>query len=194
MFSVAIPKECVDILGYARLSDATLDGLEKKYHDESQKFLDAQAKTRKVILYKVLMNCVCEDRKTGCGFDKLGYEYDGIGIQVIAGVYVEKRISFHGNKQDAENIIYELAESAIPKFMSEEKMIYDWNHGKYKIFDWTPEREEFFCTFGDAMSKLCRMVSKFFGDEKKLLALIENGARILPPPEPEISGRKGGTC
>jgi hypothetical protein len=190
LFSVAIPKECTDILGYDRISDATLDGLEKKYHDESQKLLDAKAKTRKVILYKVLMNCAHDDLPKCDAFEKLGYNHDGIGVQVIAGVYLEKKFSFQGDRQ---NTIYELVESSIPKLISEDG-IYDWNHDKSRILDWTPEREEFFRTFGDAMSKLCRMVSKFFGDEKELLALIENGARILPPPESNGTDRNGDAC
>ncbi len=180
-FYVDIPKECANVMGYERIEDESLNGLEKKFLEGSEQFLNSKAKIRKVIAYKILMNCG-EVQEREIRFESLGYHEDGIGIQVIAGVYNEKVFDFKdGRGKKTKNIMYESIPSSIPGFMSEE--IYYWNREKYKIVDWTPEREEFFRTFGEAMSKLCRMVRDFLGDEKKLLDLIAKGARILPPPE-----------
>jgi len=185
-FSVAIPKECAEVLGYERIEDESLDGLEKKYRDASEAFLNTKAKMRKIIVYRILMNCGSDVRVGRSRFELLGYHDDGIGLQVVAGVYVEKKYNFTKAGHEKLNTTYDQVKSSIPDFMSEE--VHHWNCKKYKILDWTPEREEFFRTFGEAMSKLCQRVSDFLGDEKKLLELIANGSRILPPPDSQGGG------
>ena len=45
-----------------------------------------------------------------------------------------------------------------------------------EVLEWTPEREEFFRQIGLAMEDLILRLNSVFGDTKKLLKFIDDGA------------------
>jgi len=173
-FRIKVPGMFREKIGCSKeVVESTMDKAMKAFEKLGKQYRAAQTTTRKVILYKCGMQAriIGADGECKLDVDDSGCHFTPGVVLAVAAVVAEESTTYRGEGLRSYKS-YKGLESSIPESLSEKLRSDD----DPEVLEWTPEREEFFRQIGLAMEDLILRLNSVFGDTKKLLKFIDDGA------------------
>jgi len=176
-FRIKVPGMFQEKIGCSKeVVEPTMDKAWKAFNKLWKQYRAAQTTTRKVILYQCGMQAriIGADGECKLDVDDSDCHFTPGIVLAVAAVVAEESTTYRGEGQRSYKN-YKGLDSSIPESLSR-KLRRVGCKDDSEVLEWTPEREEFFRQIGLAMEDLILRLNSVFGDTKKLLKFIDDGA------------------
>lgn len=177
-FEIDLPKAAHITCG-EKVVDDTLDGVNKKFRQASEIYLNATEKKTKVIVLEFIAYAQIE-RDGDLVFDNKEWgNYDGVSLILRCEVFNKHSWKLHDGDivekyLDAE---HQISESAVFEYRP------SVGHEDIIELPWTKEREQFFVQLVELFEDLILKLSNFTKNKKSVLQFVEKGLKLLEAPK-----------
>lgn len=150
-----------------------------------ERYLDITAVTKKIIIIIPAYGKRIQMQRTKLGHysspnSNVGNIKDGsesLDIDWAVGFEWKVCVMTSGAKRMSYEVILDAEYNEVEREVYPEEL--NAYNNSIVILDWTPERHEFFLDMERRMEKLAKGLNEFFGNEKKMLAIIDSGGTKL---------------
>jgi hypothetical protein len=181
LFKIAYPSEVVELLGDPNDAVAkTKDEAERKWENRLKEFAEAMTETRKVIVYRILIQSIIQGGDTSLRREDISFGH-GIGVLLWADVFEETHVI---NTDGTGRYNYKrIKDTTLPSSVRNggrfPPRVGETGKRESRIMDWTPEREEFFCHVANLLERLSIKLAAISKDNNAFAALAQEALGSL---------------